>query len=158
MTNGYPANFSREELLFSATAKRMGIKNTPSSEKIEENLIRLAWCLHDLRSALCEHFKKDMPIRVLSGYRNLKANRAVGGSDSSAHMLASAADITVEGMTPFELAEFCANNIANYDQIILEFDSWVHIGFYGKNDIRRMQKITAKKVKGKTVYLQGFKA
>lgn len=45
------------------------------------------------------------PIKVNSGYRCPKHNKAVGGAKSSQHMLGTAADIRIEGLTPKKVAE-----------------------------------------------------
>lgn len=45
----------------------------------------------------------DRPIRITSGIRCPKHNRAVGGGRSSWHLVGRAADITVPGLTTEEL-------------------------------------------------------
>ena len=59
---------------------------------------------------LCENLQVlreelGRPIRVISGYRSPKYNRRIGGARRSQHMLAKAADIRVNGMTPREVRE-----------------------------------------------------
>jgi len=54
-------------------------------------------------------------------------NDAVGSKDTSQHRLGCAADIRVPGLTPKEVIEKCLDYRIDFDQIILEFDSWVHI-------------------------------
>jgi uncharacterized protein YcbK (DUF882 family) len=44
------------------------------------------------------------PIKILSGYRSPTWNRKVGGVKNSYHMLGRAADITVDGVTPAQVA------------------------------------------------------
>ena len=44
------------------------------------------------------------PIRILSGYRCPVHNRNVGGAKSSQHMLGTAADIVVEGVSVGDIA------------------------------------------------------
>jgi len=53
--------------------------------------------LQALRDAL------GKPIRVVSGCRCAKRNAAVGGAKSSQHLTGCAADIQVDGMTPYEV-------------------------------------------------------
>jgi len=54
--------------------------------------------LQDLRSAL------GRPVHVRSGYRNPAHNARVGGSPNSYHLRGMAADITVPGLPPPQLA------------------------------------------------------
>lgn len=158
MYKSYPKNFSRKELLWSATGTRLGIDNVPESEQIEHNILATAHFLQDLRDALNSHFGKEMPIRVYSCYRCPRLNRAVGGSKTSAHMKGLAADIVVQDMTPLALAEFIRDHF-EFDQVILEFNQWVHVGIPTPHSSRR-QLLTAVKdrVNGvlKTKYLTGI--
>ena len=50
------------------------------------------------------------------------------------------------------------NRINNYqfDQIICEFNSWVHIAWKSPTGEQRGQILTAKKINGKTQYLAGL--
>ncbi|GAB6139911.1 hypothetical protein JCM14076_06400 [Methylosoma difficile] len=45
----------------------------------------------------------DLPIKVISGRRCAKHNRAVGGAKNSQHKLGNAADIQVAGLSPKEV-------------------------------------------------------
>jgi hypothetical protein len=54
--------------------------------------------LEDLRAAI------GKPILITSGCRCERYNRYVGGARSSQHVLGAAADITVQGMAPGEVA------------------------------------------------------
>ncbi len=45
------------------------------------------------------------PVTITSGYRCQVHNRAVGGASQSQHMLGTAADIVVSGMTPAQVAQ-----------------------------------------------------
>ena len=49
----------------------------------------------------------DRPIHVTSGYRCPCHNAAVGGVSNSQHVLATAADIYVDGVSTRELAHIC---------------------------------------------------
>ena len=141
-----PDNFTIEELIFSQTAARNGIDNSPS-EDIIINLTRLAWNLQAIRDGL------GKPVIVSSGYRCPYLNNAIGGSKTSAHMKGLAADINVPGMTPLDLSIWIAENIPDYDQVIHEFGRWVH---FGLSDVPRGQLLTAMKEDGKTVYKNGL--
>ena len=96
----------------------------------------------------------DRPISVLSGYRSPEVNKAVGGSPTSAHRTGHAVDFICPSFgTPAQVAAFLAKNLKDFDQIIEEFDQWVHIGF---GPGKRKQLLTARKVGGRTKYLPGI--
>ena len=116
-------HFTLAELTFSQTAARRGIRNEPPPEVLE-NLRRLARHLESIREEL-----GGLPIRVSSGYRSPALNAVIpGSSKTSAHTKGLAADITVAGIPPKRLAQQIAAMDLGFDQIILEFDSWVHVG------------------------------
>lgn len=142
------AHFSLAELTASNTAARKGIPNIAAPE-IVDTLIRTADRMEKVRALL-----GNKPIRVLSGYRSAAVNKAVGGSKNSAHMTGHAIDFTCpEFGSPAKVAAYLSQHLTAYDQIIQEFGQWVHIGF---GPGRRMQRLTAKKVAGRTVYEQGI--
>lgn len=120
--------FTLEELLTSSTARQKSIENLPSWE-IVEHLQELADFLDELRTAW------GSGIRVSSGFRNEKLNKAVGGVPSSAHMRGYAADIVPVNGKFEEFVKFVENWAKDkfYDQIIIESNKktrWVHIGLY----------------------------
>lgn len=141
-------HFTIEELSRSETATRKGIDNHIPHEYLP-NAKRVAQTLEIIRA----HFG---PVRVTSCYRGVELNRIIGGSNTSAHCRAMAADFEIEGHANIEVARWCAENIKDYDQVIYEFGptGWVHIGLADKP---RRQQLTAIKEKGKTVYLPGIK-
>jgi len=93
--------------------------NTPN-ETETANLQRLAEFLEVVKTTL-----GGKPIMVNSAFRSKAVNDAVGSKDSSQHRLGCAADIRVPGMTPDEVVKALID--LPYDQIIREFDRWVHI-------------------------------
>ncbi|MFN7646991.1 MAG: D-Ala-D-Ala carboxypeptidase family metallohydrolase [Acidobacteriota bacterium] len=118
-------HFTLQEMVISQTAARMGIDNTPTPE-ILKNLRIMAAKLEEIRSLL------GVPVLVSSGYRCPALNKAVGGSKGSAHMLGLAADFTAPSFgTVLQTARKIAASGIEYDQLIYEFDSWVHIGLSG---------------------------
>ena len=141
-------NFPLSEMQFSPTAIRLGLDNTCPQE-LMHNMERVENHLEDIRANF-----GNKPVKVLSCYRSPEVNAAVGGSKTSAHRYALAADFVVSGHSVDEVARWCAENIKDYDQVISEFQSWVHLGFTEK--VPRRQVLTAKKVNGKTVYTRGL--
>lgn len=140
-------HFTLEELSRSETATRKGIDNSIPYEYLP-NAKRVAETLEIIRA----HFG---PVRVTSCYRGVELNRIIGGSPTSAHCRAMAADFEVPSYANIDVARWCADNLKNYDQIIYEFgpSGWVHIGLADKP---RRQLLTAVKRAGKTVYLPGI--
>lgn len=93
-------------------------------------------------------------IKVTSAYRSPAVNKAVGGSKTSQHVQAQAADLKYAGGNDV-LFNWIADNL-DYDQLIWEFGTadapaWVHVSYASNN---RKQKLKAVKVNGKTKYLQ----
>lgn len=114
-------HFTLEELTHSDVGARNGWDNTPSDKEVA-NLRRLAGLLEKVKEAL-----GGKPVMINSGFRNKQVNDAVGSKDTSQHRIGCAADIRVPGMTPKQVISTCILAKLPYDQIILEFDSWVHI-------------------------------
>lgn len=50
------------------------------------------------------------PVKILSGHRCIRHNKAVGGAINSQHLTGSAADIQVSGITPRVLFNLIDNN------------------------------------------------
>lgn len=113
-------HFTLDEMTFSEIALRNGLSNAPDEATIN-NLKRLAELLEKVRALL------NRPIRINSAYRSLNVNKLVGGQPNSQHCLGCAADIKVGDMTPDQVVKAIIHSDIPYDQIIREFDSWVHI-------------------------------
>ncbi len=142
-------HFSLAELTVSATAARRGISNVPPPLVID-TLILTADRMEKVRALL-----DDKPIIVLSGYRSPAVNAAVDGSKSSAHMTGHAVDFICPRFgTPAQVAAHLAKHLTGFDQLIEEFGEWVHVGF---GPGKRGQKLTARKVNGRTVYSSGIR-
>jgi len=141
-------HFTMEELTDSDYATRHDIGNSPNQQALQ-NLLKLANSLQDIRDLIAA------PLIITSGYRSSELNGRIGGSRTSAHMKGFAADIRSHAFgTPYQLASAIVNSPIKFDQLILEFDRWVHFGLaQGK---WRNQILTAMKVEGKTVYHNGL--
>ena len=113
-------NFSLNELTVSTTAARKGWDNTPNATEIA-NLTRVASLLEQVRSLF------NLPIVVNSGFRCKILNDYIGSKDTSQHRIGCAADITIPGKTPKQVVEAIVKSDIPYDQVIQEFDSWIHI-------------------------------
>jgi hypothetical protein len=146
-------NFTQAEFERSSTGIRLGIPNVCPPELLG-NMLDTAQHLEIIRA----HY--DSPMHVTSGYRSLAVNKAVGGSLTSAHMRAHAADCEVEGVTVLGLCKWAAANIKDYDQIIYEFgpEGWMHIGFTNGEPRKQLLRATKELIKGKmkTVYKEGL--
>jgi hypothetical protein len=118
-------HFTLDEFTASQTAAREGIPNQPNAKDLE-NLKRTAATMEKVRTIL-----GNKPIIVSSGYRGPQLNAAIGGSTTSAHMVGLACDFTCPGAgTPIDICRVLEPRMKDLgiDQLIHEYDSWVHIG------------------------------
>ena len=130
-------HFTIEELYASATAKAKGIDNKPSTQQMI-NLVYLAsYVLEPLRVAMKE------PIKIGSGFRCERLNKAVGGVYNSQHLKGQAADLCIDGdiQKGRKWFNYIKYNLP-FDQLIWEGNPktgawWVHVSFvfpdFGKN-------------------------
>jgi hypothetical protein len=120
-------NFTLEEFTDSQTAARRGIHNVPRPASQEhKNLQRMAEVMELVRTILDGH-----PILISSGYRSPKVNTAVKGSKSSAHIHGLAVDFSCPGFgTPIDICKALEPHMRELgiDQLIHEFNTWVHLG------------------------------
>ena len=135
-------HFTLQELTVTST----GLPNNPNTEQIN-NLKCLCNLLEQLRSLL------NKPIEVTSGFRSTKVNTAVKGAGNSYHLYGCAADIKVKGMTPYEVCVAIRDSGFDFDQCILEFDNWTHIGIKENNQGNRKQCLT---IRSGTGYVSGI--
>ena len=71
------------------------------------------------------------PLAVLSGFRCVEHNRAVGGRADSMHLLGVAADVSHDRLTRYELAR-AAERIAVFrDGGIGRYRGWIHVDARG---------------------------
>ena len=120
-------NFTLEEFTDSQTAARKGIPNVPRPASQEhQNLQRTAEVMELVRTILGGH-----PILISSGYRAPKVNKAVGGSKASKHMHGLACDFSCPGFgSPLEICKALEPHMQTLgiDQLIHEYNGWVHLG------------------------------
>jgi zinc D-Ala-D-Ala carboxypeptidase len=120
-------HFTLEEFTDSQTAARKGIHNVPpASSQERKNIQRTAETMEEVRIIL-----DNKPILISSGYRSPQVNSAVGGSKSSAHMSGLAVDFSCPGFgTPIQICKKLHPHMKELgiDQLIHEYDTWVHLG------------------------------
>ena len=116
-------HFTLEEFTRSQTATDKHIPNNPNAMQIS-NLTNL--CVNVLEPL---HNILNQSIFISSGFRSVKLNRAVGGVPNSQHQTGEAADIDAKPISPQALFDIIRNSTIPFDQLILEFDKWVHISF-----------------------------
>ena len=134
--------FSITELTQSATAKRLGIDNTPSDD-IKKNLTLFI-------EKVLDPIREDWggPIIVSSGYRCPELNAKVGGAKTSGHQYGYCADLQVKGgMKKIrELANFIfewmKDHKMKFDELLWEHSggvTWLHFCWIGKDGKQRMK-------------------
>ena len=74
----------------------------------------------------------NAPITINSGCRCEKWNKKVGGEEKSQHLLGTAADIVVKGVSPYKIYQYLNSKYKNKYGIGL-YSTWVHI------DVRKQQ-------------------
>ena len=116
-------HFSLEELTHSDIAVRLGIDNTPTVEIID-NLTFLAGELEYVRDIL------GHPMLVSSGFRCNALNDHLGSKRTSSHTQGLAVDFICPSFgNPHSVVSAIVMANINYDQVILEYDRWVHLSF-----------------------------
>lgn len=113
--------FTLSELTYSSTATNRGWSNTPTPVALS-NLHRLMVYLDEIREAY------GAPIRVSSGYRSPRLNKAVGGVPDSQHLYGLAADLVVPDL---DRLFGVIRKLGGFDQLIDERPGggrrWVHV-------------------------------
>ena len=139
-------NFSLSEFTRSATAEKLGISNTPSPEDIARLKQLCVSTLQPIRDAW------GSGLKVTSGFRSLRLNKAVGGSDTGVHPLGWAADIVPANGKIKEFKAFVKFLLRKghipFDQCIDEKkgkSEWVHISYANYRGIQRRQFIIIRK-------------
>ena len=145
-------HISDKEGVYSRTATRLDIDNTPTKEH-KENMIKLAEEIFEPLRAYV-----GGPIKINSFFRGEPVNTAIGGSKRSQHMKGQALDLddTFGHKTNAEMYHYIKDNL-DFDQMIWEFGTdknpnWLHISWVSHRPNRKKLTI-AKKVNGKTKYI-----
>lgn len=140
-------NFTLEEMIYSYTADKEGIDNTPSNEDIANLTTLVQMVLQPTRDYA------GRPIHIASGYRADELNDSIGGADDSQHTYGMAADIKSDNLR--ELFNFIKDYL-EFDQMIWEFGDkdqpdWIHVS-YVEESMNRNQILVAYKDEGQTKY------
>jgi len=122
-------HISMKEAVYSNTAARRGIDNTPGEYELQNMELLARKVFEPLR----EHVGK--PIKINSFYRSAELNQAIGGSSKSQHCEGRAIDIddTYGHMSNADMYAFIKENL-DFDQMIWEFGTeenpnWVHVSY-----------------------------
>ena len=144
-------HISDKEGVFSITATRRGIDNTPD----EQQLINMQL----LAIKVFEPLRKWVggPIKINSFFRSVKLNKTIGGSSKSQHCKGQAIDIddTFGKVANSGMYQYIKDNL-DFDQLIWEFGDdnnpdWVHVSYVSEFD-NRNRCLKAYRDKGKTKY------
>ncbi len=142
---------SYREGVYSNTAIRRGIDNTPNDEQLNNMELVANEVFEPLRDWV------DGPIKINSFFRSPDLNTAIGGSHKSQHCKGQAIDIddVFNRATNAEMYHFIKDNL-DFDQIIWEFGNddnpdWVHVSYVSEDDNRR-RCLKAYKENNKTKY------
>lgn len=127
-------NFKISELIYSETAICKNINNMPDINSLDCLLDLIFYCLQPIRNKL------NVPIIITSGYRCKEVNNLVGGVSNSQHTKGQAADFIVKKYTPIELVKIISKMDIEFDQLINEYNRWVHISFNKNNNRREILK------------------
>lgn len=130
-------NFSISELCHSHIATQYKIDNKPTLAVCDNLLDLIFYVLQPLRDKL------GKPIIVTSGYRckALNSHPKIKGASNSQHLTGNAADIKVSYITPYNLWMYIQSSGIEYDQLILEYNSWVHISYKHKGNRKQAFRI-----------------
>ena len=143
---------SYKEGVFSVTATRLGVDNTPNDEQLANMELVAEKVFEPLRKWV------GKPIKVNSFFRGLKLNTAIGGAKKSQHMKGQAMDIddNYGHATNAEMYYWIKENL-DFDQLIWEFGddenpNWLHVSYVSKED-NRNRCLKAYKEQGRSKYM-----
>lgn len=144
-------HISYKEGVYSRTATRLGIKNNPNAEQMENMITVAEEVFEPLRMWV------GGPIKINSFFRSPELNKAIGGSGKSQHCHGQAIDLddTFGRATNAEMFEFIKKHL-DFDQIIWEFGDetnpdWVHVSYVSPEQ-NRNRCLQAYKENSKTKY------
>ena len=144
-------HISYREGVYSITATRKGISNTPNDEQLANMELVAEEIFEPLRVWV------GGPIKINSFFRSPELNKSIGGSSKSQHCKGQAIDIddTFGKATNAEMYHYIKDNL-DFDQMIWEFGNddnpdWVHISYVSAQK-NRNRCLKAYREDGKTKY------
>ena len=144
-------HISYREGVYSITATRKGIDNTPNDEQLENMELVADEVFDPLRAWV------NGPIKIKSFFRSPDLNKSIGGSSNSQHCKGQAIDIddTFGKVTNAEMYHYIKDNL-DFDQMIWEFGNddnpdWVHVSYVSAQK-NRNRCLKAYREDGKTKY------
>jgi len=144
-------HISYKEGVYSITATRRGIDNTPDDEQLANMELIAEKVFEPLREWV------DGPIKVNSFFRSVDLNKAIGGSSKSQHCKGQAMDIddTFKVVANSDMYNYIKNNL-DFDQLIWEFGDdenpdWLHVSYVSKDENRK-RCLRAIRSGGRTTY------
>ena len=144
-------HISYKEGVYSITAIRRGIDNTPDDDQLSNMELVAEEVFEPLRNYV------GGPIKINSFFRCPELNTAIGGSHKSQHCKGQAIDIddNYGRVSNAEMYHFIKEHL-DFDQLIWEFGdddnpNWVHVS-YVSSAYNRNRCLKAYRDKGKTKY------
>ena len=144
-------HISYREGVYSITAIRRGLDNTPDEEQLVNMELIALKVFEPLREWV------GGPIKVNSFFRSKKLNKAIGGSKTSQHMKGQALDLddTFGHKTNAEMYRWIKKKLC-FDQMIWEFGddnnpNWIHVSYVCASE-NRNKCLKAYRRNGKTKY------
>jgi len=145
-------HISYKEAVYSNTALRKGIDNTPEDDQLHFMEIIAEKVFEPLR----EHV--GHPIKINSFYRGPQLNKAIGGSLTSQHCKGQAIDIddSYGNATNAYMYNWIKENL-DFDQMIWEFGTdenpdWVHVSFVNEGENRNRCLLAYRKEGSRKTY------
>ena len=145
-------HISYKEGVYSTTATRRGIDNTPNDEQLNN--------METIAEKVFEPLREWVggAIKINSFFRCPELNKAIGGSSKSQHCQGQAIDIddTYGIVANSEMYHYIKENL-DFDQLIWEFGdddnpNWVHVS-YVSEDSNRRRCLKAYKEQGRSKYM-----
>ena len=147
-----------QEMIYSSTALRRNIDNTPTKEGVIKLRLLAASLLQPIRDSIGS-------IRITSGYRSPQLSEAIGSSSNSQHCRYEAVDcqyVKRGRMDNIEIYKTLIERELDFDQCILEFGdstlksdpdypAWIHLS-WKITDNRRQVLVAYKDKNNKTKY------
>ena len=144
-------HISYKEGVYSITATRLGVDNTPNDEQLANMELVAEEVFEPLRAYV------NGPIKINSFFRCPELNKAIGGSGKSQHCKGQAIDIddNYGRATNAEMYHWIKEHL-DFDQMIWEFGDddnpdWVHVS-YVSPEKNRKRCLKAYREGGKTKY------